>query len=244
MQKDILRLNQLEAKEGVLKLQHENIEETKLIYPHRVDISGTISAPGNFIAKRADQDDKLRSNVQYSYQGRSIVLTTNEHNEENGKHTTGYCIQGNLSVNPQIADFGINTEKLFTVSALTKHLRMRRPFFNDADQYERLIQKLQNYTAKIDAEIKAINNRNGNIEESYKVTLGSNHENQFKVNMPVFIGQPTKVFNIEIACEARDRQVVFWLESTELLDHLEKDTEGIINEQLKRFPGSFVFIEQ
>jgi hypothetical protein len=244
MEKEILRLNQLEAKDGVLKLQHENIEQTKLIYPHRVAIAGTISAPANFIAKRKDQDPELRSNVQYSYQGRYIKLCTNETNEDNEAHTEGYNINGALTENPQIAALQINTNTTFTISNLTKHLRMKRPFFADNDQYERLIQKLQNFSAKVNADINQINDRKGNIEDSYKVTLNSNHENQFHVFMPVFIGQEPRKFNIEIACEARDRQVIFWLESTELLILLEKDTKGIIDAELKRFPEGFVFIEQ
>lgn len=239
-----LDLNKLRSKDGILRLQNETIETEKLIYENRVSITGTISSPANFIVKRLNQDDEKRSNVQYSYRSRFIKLETNENFSAFPGHVSGYNIIGALFENPLIKDFEINTEKTFNISSLTKHLRNRKPWFADEKEYEDLILRLQSFTAKINGEIKQINDRNGNIEDSYKTTLESNHQNRFNVKMPVFIGQPDQTFKVEIACEARNRTVEFWIESTDLLVLLEKDTKAIIDTQLARFPESFVFIEQ
>lgn len=243
MKDEKLSLNQLQAVDGVLHIKHETVETEKLIYENRHAIDGTISAPGNFIAKRKDQDDEKRSNVCYSYRDRYISLTTNENYDERENHG-GYDIKGQLIKNPLIAELCINTNKIFGVAELTKHLRFKSLYFASKDQYEKVINNLQRFKAKVDAEITKINDQKGNIEDTYKVTLNSNAELSFKIKCPVFIGQPDKIFLVEVACEARNRNVEFWLESVELVELEESETKQIIDTELARFPETFVFIEQ
>ncbi len=239
MEKQILNLNKLRAKNGEITVVQRTDEKKKIHYSKAVVISGTISAPGNFIQKRKDQDKKERCNVQYSYLERYITLTTNEKFAE-----LGYEIEGKLTKNPIIDQLAINTNKIFSIAELTKHLRFNSLYFSSKEQHGKIIQELQRFKAKVESEITKINDQKGNIEDTYKVTLNSNAELNFKLTLPVFIGQPNKTFLVEIACEARNRAVEFWLESTELVELLNSDTVDIINKELERFPEEFVFIEQ
>lgn len=234
-----LDLNKLEAKDGVIKVVHLTEEAEKLFYEKPVTMAGTIKAPGNFIEKRKDQDEELRSNVTFSYRNRVIMLETLENWKE-----FGYNIKGELIVNPEIKYFGINENRMFTVKEMVKHIRMRKFLFESEQQHQRVLEALQNFTAKVDTEIKKINDQRGNIEDVYKTTLKSNAELAFSLKMRVFIGEEEKIIRIEVACEADNSAVRFWFESPDLIILLEADTKAIIDAELKRFPETFVFIEQ
>lgn len=239
MEKEILNLNKLESKEGVLTVIHQELKTPKVFEESGVIIDGTITAPGNFISKRKDQDDIKRSNVRFSYRERFIMIETQEQFDEKG-----YCIRGELKVNPDFKILGINENRMFSVKELTKHIRMNSFFFESKEQHKKIVEGLQNFTAKVATDIKKINDNRGNIEDVFKTTMQSNSELTFNVFMPVFIGENAKSIKVEIACEADNSAVKFWLESPDLIEHFSKDTEAIINNELKRFPEEVVFIQQ
>lgn len=243
MEKEILNLNKLEGKDGVLRVQHQTIETPRVHKHDTVNIDGTISAVGNFIEKRLDgdkpQDDLLRCHVLFSYRNREITLVTREH-----VPSLGSQIGGKLVINPDFEKLGINTTKIFSVKELTKHVRMNRFFFESKEQHEKILHGLQNFTAKVNADIKKINDNRGNIEDVYKTTLQSNAELSFNVLMPVFIGEPAKSIKVEISCEADNSAIRFWLESPDLIELTQKDTKSIIDAELQRVPKQVVIIEQ
>lgn len=237
-----LDLNKLEAKEGILHIKHETLPTQKLETVHEeehVALAGTISAPANFWEKRADTVNKLKSHVKYSYRDRLIILVTEENYSKLGEE-----IKGSLIINPEFNNFGINKEMTFSVKNLVKHLRMNKFLFADQEQHAKVLNSLRNFTAKVETEIKKINDDRGNIENLYKTTMESAVELNFNVLAPVFIGEKAKSFKVEICCEADNSEVKFWFESTDLLNLLKQDTETIINDELKRFDKTLVFIEQ
>lgn len=243
MEKEILNLNKLESKDGKLIVVHQELE-TPVVHKHAtVELDGTISAVGNFIEKRLTgdkpQDDLKRCHVLFSYRDRFIKLITREHCPSLG---TG--IGAKLTINPAFVELGINCNKIFSVKELTKHIRMNRFYFESKEQHEKIVHGLQNFTAKVNADIKKINDNRGNIEDVYKTTLQSNSELSFQVLMPVFIGEPAKSIKIEISCEADNSAVKFWLESPDLIELTQKDTKTIIDNELKRVPEEIVIIEQ
>lgn len=242
MEKEILNLNKLEAKEGNLLIQKQTLPSPHLEKLHEeeaVCLSGTIKAPANFYSKRTAEIDNLKSHVKYSYRERKITLITIEDYSELGSEITGMLI-----VNPEFSEFGINTSKMFGVAELTKHIRMNKFLFESKEQHAKIVQSLQNFSARVNADIKKINDNRGNIEDVFKVTMDSNAELKFNVLMPVFIGEEHKSINVEIACQADNSAVKFWFESPDLVELLKKDTKTIIDSELKRFDDALVFIEQ
>lgn len=241
-----LDLTKLEAKEGVLTIIHQTLPTPHLETLHEVEpveLSGTIKAPANFYTKRTAEIDNLKSHVVYNYQKRQIDLVTVEDFSGKGSHITG-----NLILNPAIAMLGINQNKTFFVSDLVKHLRQNKFYFEKEEQHKKLIDQLQNFTANINAEIKKINNNNGNMEDLTKITMKSNIELNFSCIMPVFIGEKKEIFPVEIACNADSTSIKFWLESSELIHLTEVNTEEIINKELERLKADskdeLVFIQQ
>ena len=235
-------LNKLEAKEGVLKIIHETLPTQKLETVHEeehVSLEGTIKAPANFWEKRADQVEKLKAHVKFSYRNRTIILVTEENFSKLGEEVTGTLI-----INPEFNGFGINVEKMFKVNDLIKHVRMSKYLFQDKDVHTKILKSLKDFTAKVETEIKKVNDSRGNIEDVFKVTMTSNAELNFNILAPVFIGEPAKSINVEICCQADNSEVKFWFESTDLINLLKQDSESIINKELERFDQKLVFIEQ
>lgn len=237
-----LDLNRLEAKEGTLKIVHEVLPTQELEKLHEeepVILTGTISAPANFYTKRTGEINNLKSHVKYNYRERKIELVTIEDFSELGSEITG-----KLTINPVIKELGINEDKTFFVSDLLKHIRKNKFYFSDAGQHKNIVTGLQNFSATVNAEITKINNNKGDINEVLKVTTKSNAELTFKCKLPVFIGQETKSFDVEIACAADSNAIKFWFESPALFELLELDTKSIIDGELLRFNDELVFVEQ
>jgi len=241
-----LELNKLEAKDGVLTIQHQTLPTPHLETLHEVEsvnLEGTISAPANWYTKRKAQTDNLKSNVTYNFREREITLVTKE-----DFSNLGYSITGKLIINPAIKMLGINEEKTFFVGELVKHLRKNKFYFAEESEWKKIIDGLQNFSANVNQEIKKISTNNGNMEDLTKITMKSNLELTFKLAMPVFIGEKTETFPVEIACDATSTSIKFWLESPDLIMLLDQNTQGIINAELARLKtdsnDELVFIEQ
>lgn len=235
-------LNKLIAKDGVLLIQHQDLPTphlARLDEIQAVTLNGTIKAAANFYEKRTKEIENNKSHVIYSYRERRVTLITKEDYENLGSE-----IIGKLTENPDLNTFGINTNKTFSVGELVKHIRTNRFFFENKDVHAKVVNSLQNFSAKVNADIKKINDNRGNIEDVLKVTMDSNAELNFNALMPVFIGEEAKSFNVEIACQADNSKVIFWLESPDLFELLKKDTKTIIDSELARFNSELVFIEQ
>jgi len=235
-----LDFNKLEAKDGELKITHvkQTLETPKVYYDKSVQLQGTISAPGNFIQKRKERHAELLANVQYSYANGYIKLQTEENQEIN------YSIEGRLIKNPDIANLKINSGSKLSVSDLTNHLRMKRFFFADTDQHKSLLNNLQSFKVEAQKTIEAVNDNRGNEKALYEIRNTSNINLDFDVLLPVFIGQPKKKFKVEILYTVREKSLDLWMESPEIEEAFKSDAQTIIDFELKRFPETFVFIEQ
>lgn len=237
-----LDLTKLEAKEGILLIQHETLPTQKAETIHEeehVMLEGTIKAPANFFEKRKSEFEHLKSHVKYSYLKRSVILITEE---QYGK--LGYEVVGSLITNPMLSAFGINTDRIFKVNDLIKHVRISKFLFADKEQHGKILKSLKEFNAKVETEIRKVNDNRGNIEDVYRVSMTSNAELNFNILAPVFTGEEAKSFNVEICCQADSSEVKFWFESTDLINLLQQDTKKIIDSELSRFDQDLVFIEQ
>lgn len=233
-----LKLNKLEAKDGVITVVERTGDAEKIFHNTSVNLSGDIKAPGNFIEKRIDQNPALRSHVLFSYRGLFIKLKTNENHELN------YTVDGKLILNPDIQKLKINTMERMTVKTLSDLLRFNRFFFSDKDQHSSIISNLQKFRASVQSQIEQETSTRGDKKDLYDVKVNTDLSLNFALQMPVYIGQQPKKFNVEICFDVSDRNISVWLESPELVEITQVDAIKIIDEQLSRFPKEFVIIEQ
>lgn len=241
--KENLDLNKLQAKDGKLTILHQHEEiQTKVIHEiHKVDLSGTIQAPGNYVQKRKDveeQTPKTLCHVLFNYQKRYIHLICREN------HPLKYTIKGELVENPLIKQMKINEGSRLNVKDMTDLLKKFRYLFADKDENSRIVKNLQEFRLEASKIIEANNDQRGNQKDYFEIKAKSNIDLTFMLKMPVFIGQPDKTFKVEICYDVREKGIDVYFESPELIELLDADTKAIIHEQLKRFPEEFVFIEQ
>jgi hypothetical protein len=65
----------------------------------------------------------------------------------------------------------------------------------------------------------------------------------FNLLMPIYVGYTKHKFDVEICLDVRSRSISLWLESVELKELMDSETEKIMTTEIGRF-GDVVCIEQ
>ena len=215
-------------REGSAEILHE---------PVKVNIDGLITAPASFFIARETKIELLKSHVIVDRTNLKLSLVVDEDNH------FGSNISGTLKYNKELADFGINKNKIYSLKGLTNILRIKRMYFDDREENTKTLDRLYNFEAKVTASIKDADNRKGNIDKQLKKDASSNVPAGFKLNIPIFEGQPASKMFIDVLADISDAQTKFWLESVDLIE-LEHDLANqIIDEQLKTFRDKIVILE-
>jgi len=167
-------------------------EELATKAPIKVNVSGVITTPFDWLEKRIDTVNQKRANILVDREAMTITLTTNEDDE----YTTGK-IKGAVEFSEIFERFGINDcEKGWIPAKLGQFLRLNRVVFEDKEKCMTLVSKLKNFTAKVNAEIQKMRDSSGSTADVYRQTVESSLDNSFTVRMPIFKG--TEPQNIEV----------------------------------------------
>lgn len=202
-----------------------------------VTIEGTISAPSRFFKERKEQHDVKRCHVVFSYRKLYVNFICVEN-----RNDKKYVLKGALQINPDIASLGVNTKDKYTSKELSDLLRFNKFFFADKAQATAIVSNLQKFKAKIEKEIEAFDDNKGNKKDLYEVKTTGNHDLEYTLEMPLFIGQPNVRFRVDVCVDVTDGDILFYLESTELSELNKGEAEKIINAELKNFEGTGIAI--
>jgi hypothetical protein len=238
--KEHLNLNQLKHNEkGEILIVHRE-DDAKIVHAKKpLVLKGTITAPGNFIVNRKEQEKFDRSHVKWSLSGLYITLITREN------HPLAYEVTGELIKNPEIEKLCVNTKKTQSVKELAQLLRFNKYFFADGDQNIKIVENLMKFKVTAQTHIEKEEATRGNEKDIYEIKgVDSNIDLTFELQMPIYVGQAPKKFKVEILYKIRERNVEVWLESPELADLWRSNAEEIIKAELARMPEAIVQIEQ
>lgn len=205
--------------------------------PQIVNLSGTIQAPGNFIALRKNYHEKEGVHVLFSKTDMSITLVLDE--REHFKTT----IKGSLIKNPDLEYYGINKDKIYTIADLQRFLRMRRSHFTDKDKNLLIVDNLSKFKATVSTDMEQQKTTRGESKNLHETKIKTDLALDFELNMPIFKGCENKKFKVEICFSVRDASVDVWLESPELQEIIDRDLDAILKAELTKFED-FVVIEQ
>lgn len=222
--------------EGTKELVIRHGEADPIIQPLEIAIVGTISAPSDFMEVRSSQVDKMKAIIMFSFANREIVL------EVDPTDKFAPTITGKLVENPVLKNFGINTQKLFTIVDMIRFLKMNRAYFAEVDKCMSMVNNLNQFKAKINVEIEKLNDNRGNKKDLTEVSVKTDIPLTFELSLPMFIGHSPVKFQAEICFDVRDAGISLWLESVELAEMLIKEAERVIAEELKTF-DEYVVIE-
>ena len=221
--------NELTIREG---------DAEKIFYPKAVSITGIISAPSAFYAKRKTLHNPEKCHVTFNNRDDVIKLICDEQNNE-----SGYTITGKIERNPDLNNFSINKNQMLTIKELMGVLKFNRIFFNDKDENGKIVASLQSFKAKVAQELEESNNLRGE-EKKLKVSkLEHALAENFVLNMPIHKGGAPKTFKVDICVQVTDGDVQVWLESRDLNDMLMATESEMIKAELENFKD-IVCIEQ
>ena len=204
--------------------------------PESIKLSGNIESIGNFLTKRYNdrkgkglqEVDKERAVVVVDDKAMNITLSLDMENHFN---TT---VTANLAFTEELKSFQINSCKQWTREELVKHIRLNRRFFPDPIKHEELLSAWMKLNLSINSELKNESDNRGNKEQLFKKAVNSSGvPTEFTLRMPIFRGQQTRDFKVQIFLEATDASVRFEFESVELIELIDADMKEIFAEQLK-----------
>jgi len=186
---------------------------------------GTEQAPG-----RLQHIDKDLAVILINEDELSITLNLDPNN------FYGTTVVGRMQHNPDLANFQINKENKFSRESLVKLLTFSRRFFNDAVEWENVLNAIRRLKVSSTSDISQDTDNRGNKELIFKKSVDSaNIPKSFILLIPIFKGQPPRKFSVDLCLEVTDAGVKFYLESVELVELTEQDRKDIISNELSSY---------
>jgi hypothetical protein len=214
-------------------------EAERVLYPNKVRLNGTISAPANFYEKRKSLHNPNLCHVVFDKATQILKLVVDEQFSERN-----YEIVGKVEDNPDLNAFSINAGgDTFTVKELMNVLKFNRVHFKDKDDNHKIVLALQNFKAKVEKTLEDSSNLRGNEAKVQITKLEHDLQESFMLQMPIFKGGETKTFKVDICVQVSNGSVVVWLESRDLKDLQVTGVSAIMDAELAKFTD-IVCIEQ
>lgn len=198
--------------------------------PVRVNLSGTIDAPREYLQKRRDQPEQVnekRCHILIDRDKISIELITNEDDAYNSGR-----IFGKLEFNSKFIEFGINTGKAWTPTELGLFFKMNRAFFTSKEDNMKLVTDLMNFTATVNNSIERQAKESGDRTDKFVQTVNSNLPKSFNLVIPIFKGSKPEIIEIETFAQIDGRDVSFTLLSPGAQAVMEEIRDSVIDEQI------------
>lgn len=206
--------------------------------PVKVDIAGTIDAPLRFIEKRKDILNHDTCHILVERERRIIALQCSENNY------FGSRIAGTLELSPEFQKLNINSGEYLTHFEMAELFKMNRSLFENKSVAMRLVSDLQNFKAKVDKEVEESNNNRGDRRLLYSQAVQHNLPESFKLNIPLFKGQPKITIEVEVYIEPNNFNCT--LISAEANDIINEGRDEIMDEvlrQIQELTPNIVIIE-
>jgi hypothetical protein len=183
----------------------------KPVEPRGVEITGNIYAPLIFAQKRTI--NAAEACLTVSEEEGFIVLITDEHTTA----VNGHKVIGTLKGNAELKAWGINSDKVWPVRDLLKHIRYNKGHFLQATSADILIEKLSKFAVRVDQGAKDESSKKDSLKNVDKKITHDLPES-FTLQIPIYTGDAAINFAVEPVVDMRGDQPVIWLESVELSD--------------------------
>lgn len=213
-------------------------KQLDVIKPNKVHITGVISAPSEFYAKRKELHNPNKCHVIYDILKGIITLVVDENYENDN-----YKISGKLEANSELKKFQINTGEFFEPKDLLKVLKFNRIHFDDKNENAKICLALQNFKAKIDVALENSNDLKGDKLNNLHSKITHDLQESFMLDIQIFKGQPKTKFKVDVCLELRGGDVYVYLESVTLKDLEMSTADAILRSELANFKD-IVCIEQ
>lgn len=220
------------CEDATLRVIHLS-EDNRLpeVEPLNVEISGTIDAVYEYLEKRLGQGqfEQKDCHIIVNREKLSIALTVNETDSRRIA-----CVDGSLAYYPKYLQFGINSDKLWEPSGLSRFLKLNRAFFNDVAQNMELVTILKNFKARINQKVENSREDNGSRIDNFGQIVNSNLPKSFNLAIPIFKGRPVENIEVEILADIDGREIKLSLCSPGAEVIVEEERNRAIDEQIAK----------
>ncbi len=177
---------------GVENIEVRTGEALKLREPEKVQISGVLNAPLEWLKQRKDEFNHKQAYIKVNADKGTIVLQIDE------KNFYGTVISGSLEISPIFKSFGINSGEYKTPLEMSEFIKMNRAFFENRTAAMALVTELRNFKAKVNKDVEQEANLNkGDRRLLMAQVVESNIPETFNVCLPIFKGMPKQTFEVE-----------------------------------------------
>jgi len=214
-------------------------EALPLQEPEKVRLKGQITAPALWLEKRVDTIEQKQAFVLISREGFLITLRIDETNHYFTE------ISGKLELSDEMKKFAINTGEYIGAFDMADKIKAYRSYFTSQADAMKLVAELRNFKAKIDKEIEASDDKRGNARFLRSQIVESNLPKSFKLEIPIFKGQPKKTIEVEVEINPDNLQCT--LVSPEANDTVLQERDNIMNDEISKIKETapdIVIIEQ
>lgn len=198
-------------------------------YPLPLELAGNIETVSRFLEKRITTLDQKKCNLLISRKKMILSLST----DETDPYVKGK-IMGQLLLDEDFTEFGINTGKKYGLIPLADFFKMHRYCFEDSTTAMKIVTELKNFKAKINKEVEKIQDQKGNARMLLEQTVQSNIPPSFTLFMPIFKNEAARKFEVEINIIVRDSEMECYLESLEANDLIKTLSGEIIDGELTK----------
>lgn len=232
--KEKLVVTTADAEKGLIIIRHD--EPKKVYEPKSIELSGSLFAPADFVAKRKDDYEPKSVHVIFNKTAGTIILIGDERSNFSTKVT------GTLKKNPKVVDMRINGKER-SLKEFIDFVRFNRwLFLTDADQ-SRIVDGLLKFNASVSQDIKNNNDQRGNIDAAFVQKVNSTANLSFTAEVAIYLGTEPVKFKCDVVCEVRDAKVGLWIESVEYTTLEEQIKDQLFTQELEKLK-EYVQIEQ
>lgn len=198
-------------------------------HPKSINITGILAAPFQFYEGK--KLDPVSCNIQIKKDTGVIAL----HILDTDPHS-GSTITGSLKKDGYFQQWGINTERRWTVSEFLKHIKMQKTFFSDRSECDKIVESLQKWNARVEVVIKQHNDNSGNSLSMLERKVSEiDLSKRFSLRIPIFQGYPRQEFVVEIGFDPKATSVDLYLYSDDLFTLEIEYRESLIESELAKF---------
>lgn len=219
----------VEHGEGTLTILEGRAPNPKEL--NKVSIKGNIYAVHDYLKQRTPNKDT--SHIIVNAQNGTIELY------EDADCNFSKHVKGEIAINSKLENFGINTEKKYTVKDLVKLLKFNKHMFESANEVDGVIEKLMRLSVKVTSQIeKTQPNQSGSVNNNYSKTVEAEHH-KLVMWCEVYSGGEKVKFTVEIWLDSEGQGVLFWLESVtleELIVSMSEKMVGEVIEKIEKLP--------
>lgn len=197
--------------------------------PVKIDISGVIYAPLNFLDKRVKDIDQHKAHILVCRDKLQILLVINE----DDAYTRGKVL-GQLSFSEIFLKLGINGGKAWIPEQLGQFLKLNRSFFVDRNENMNVVSALKSFSAKVNQDVQRETNEKGDRSFKFKQAVDSNIPEKFKLKIPIFSGGDSVEIEVETYATIDGTDVSIHLQSAGANDVVEDVKATVISDTIEK----------